>query len=116
MGPANRTPAIRNWTPMETRAMEIENMKNQRVIVCAANRNKAGLIVAGARHWDSVMRGVVLKDGARPSEWFEAEQGFIDQAGVFLTREEAWKVAESAGQIKYAPDHSKGILYSEDLY
>lgn len=91
--------------------------KNQRVIVCAANRSvKTGQIVAGARHWDSVMRGQILVNGERPKEWFDAEQGFIDQAGVFLTRREAWLVAEQAGQIKFWNGHNKGILFSEDLY
>lgn len=91
-------------------------MKNQRIIVCAANRNKEGKIVTGARHWDSVMRGQILVDGKRPANWFDAEQGFIDQAGAFLTRREAWIVAEKAGQIKYWNGHNEGILFSEDLY
>ena len=93
-------------------------MKNkQRVVVCAANRStKTGKIVCGARHWDSAMRGQVLVDGKRPDEWLSAEQGFIDQFGVFMTREEAWVVAEAAGQIKFGRDYSKGTLYSEDLY
>jgi len=43
-------------------------------------------------------------------------QGFIDQWCVFMDRQEAWKVAEAAGQIKYGRDYSKGTLYSEDLY
>lgn len=30
--------------------------------------------------------------------------------------QEAWKVAEADGQIKYGMDYSKGTLYSEDLY
>lgn len=49
-------------------------------------------------------------------EWADAEQGFIDQYGQWMTREEAWLIAEAAGQIKYAAEHSKGTLYSEDLY
>lgn len=87
-----------------------------RVVVCAAIRSKTGKLVCGARHWDAAMRGQVLVDGKRPSEWLSAEQGFIDQFCVFMDRQEAWKVAEAAGQIKYGPEHSKGTLYSEDLY
>ena len=50
-----------------------------------------------------------------PANW---EQGFIDQYGVFMTREEALKVATEAGQInvrrwKTSPAH---LLFSEDLY
>lgn len=93
-----------------------------RVVVCAANRSAiTGKIICGARHWDSAMRGQVqflIEDGRRkmPDEWVAAEQGFIDQYGQFLTREEAYLIAEKAGQIKYGPQHSMGTLYSEDLY
>ena len=45
------------------------------------------------------------------------EQGFIDQCGNFLTREEAWKVAEAADQIiRTGPGFSGPMLYSENLY
>jgi hypothetical protein len=97
----------------------------QRVVVCAANRTKDGKrMVCGARHWDSAMRGQVCNTnwfsiklfGRLPKRWRGAEQGFIDQFGVFMTREEAWVVAEAAGQIKFGRDYSKGTLYSEDLY
>lgn len=94
-----------------------------RVVVCAANRSTVtGKIIAGARHWDSVMRQQVewLKgepgDRKMPDEWIGAEQGFIDQYGQWMTREEAWKVAEVAKQIKYPSGWDKGTLYSEDLY
>jgi hypothetical protein len=96
----------------------------QRVVVCAANRTKSGKMICGARHWDNVMRGQVCNTnwlsiklfGRLPKCWRGAEQGFIDQFGVFMDRQEAWKVAEAAGQIKYGREHSKGTLYSEDLY
>jgi hypothetical protein len=99
-----------------------------RVVVCAAIRNKAGRIIAGARHYDSVMRPwfvrqpnwfervVLRKLVIRAKAWYSCEQGFIDQFGVFMDRQEAYKVAEAAGQVKYGPEHSKGTLYSEDLY
>lgn len=93
-------------------------MKNQRVIVCAANRSKkTGRIVCGARHWDGPMRDMALNGATKmPKEWGGAEQGFIDQAGTWLTREEAWVVAKKAGQIKYASGNTDGTLFSEDLY
>lgn len=87
-----------------------------RVVVCAANRSLTGKIVCGARHWDSAMRSMTVVDKNLPPEWRGAEQGFIDQYGQFLTREEAYIIAEKAGQIKYGPAHSEGTLYSEDLY
>ena len=87
-----------------------------RVVVCAAIRRKDGKVVCGARHFDAAMRGQILVGGKRPKKWLSAEQGFIDQFCVFMTREEAWKVASVAGQIKYGREYSIGTLYSEDLY
>ena len=54
----------------------------QRVVCAAIRSNQTGQVVCGARHWDVVMRGQVLKDGKRPPEWLSAEQGFIDQFGI----------------------------------
>ena len=88
-----------------------------RVVVCAAIKNKFGKIVCGARHWDNIMRGQILIAGKRPLEWIAGvEQGFIDQYGVFMSREEAYILAKEMGQIKYGREYSKGTLYSEDLY
>jgi hypothetical protein len=57
------------------------------------------------------------------------ECGFVDQHNEFMTREEAWKVADIAGQIRrphgfernYASHRQSGIndsgmLFSENLY
>lgn len=47
------------------------------------------------------------------------EQGFIDQHGAFMSRREAWEVAEAAGQIirRVGGDEADGgTLYSENLY
>lgn len=44
-----------------------------------------------------------------------AEQGFIDQYGLFLTREEAFEVSERQGQLLNTPT-IPGTLFSEDLY
>jgi len=97
-----------------------------RVIVCAAMR-KGEIIVAGARHFDSVMRSQikVMMLAIGSASW---EQGFIDQYGNFLTRQEAWKVADKAGQIRRPTGFEKdfnprkanvgdeGLLFSENLY
>jgi hypothetical protein len=47
--------------------------------------------------------------------WKNCDQGFIDQRGKFWTREEAWVIAETNGQIKYRVS-IEGTLYSENLY
>lgn len=87
-----------------------------RVVVCAAIRSKDGKVVCGARHYDVAMRDQFLRGGKRTKKWIGAEQGFIDQFCVFMNRQEAYEVAFAAGQVKYGPEHSKGTLYSEDLY
>lgn len=94
-------------------------------IVCAANRNASGDIVVGPRHFDETMIKNILRytyfvDEIDVDNKFK-EQGFINQHGEFLTREEAWIVAEDAGQIirrvggDMSPD-GVGKLFSENLY
>jgi hypothetical protein len=39
------------------------------------------------------------------------DQGFVDQWGVSMSRQEAWVVAKTAGQIKEV--FTEGVLYSE---
>lgn len=86
-----------------------------RRVVCAANRSPDGLIVCGARHWDKLMRAQAVAAGYSPpfSKW---EQGFIDQFGDFMTREEAWKVAHDQGQFRRRCGGDESELYSENLY
>jgi len=101
----------------------------QRQVVCAAVRNKdTGVQVCGARHGHCL--NAVMRYGldACPSGqiWI---CGFVDQENVFMTREEAWKVADAAGQIRrptgYERDYEsqrpanvgdEGMLFSENLY
>ena len=86
-----------------------------RVVVCAALRIKliAGeeRTVCGARHYDRSMYGQLAG-----LTWTETDQGFIDQFGVFMTREGAYEVAKAAGQIKYRCGGDEGVLFSENLY
>ena len=83
-----------------------------RRIVCAANRHRdSGRIICGARHWDNIMRSQV-KEGEKFTGW---DQGFIDQFGDFLDRQEAWIVAAEQDQIRRLVS-ATGTLYSENLY
>ncbi len=95
------------------------------IVVCAAMK-KGEIIVAGARHYDMVMRSQIEAMNVGSHGW---EQGFIDQKGKFLTREEAWKIADAAGQIRrptgWEKDYNNprnpnigdtGVLFSENLY
>lgn len=88
-------------------------LRNRRV-VCAANRID-GVIVCGARHFDTVMHGVLEAMNMPRDKRGYMEQGFIDQFGLFLTREEAYVLASEKGQIKGEPN-IVGVLFSEDLY
>lgn len=99
------------------------------VIVSAAIRNKGtGVVICGARHGNCLNDIVSLGIDERPAggAW---ECGFIDQDQKFLTREEAWKVADAAGQIRRPTGYEQnydnqrkpgigdeGLLFSENLY
>lgn len=92
-------------------------------IVAAACQDSSGKhVVVSARHWDSLM--VSITDTMKQKygtgvDWSMAIEGFIDDQGTFLTRTEAWKVAEAAGQIIRrcgGDDVDGGTLYSENLY
>ncbi len=82
-------------------------------VVCAAVRLKLGIVVCGPRHFDATMRKMIeqLRLTVRDSE-----QGFVDQFGNFLTREEAWDIAKARDQILPNRGGILGTLYSEDLY
>lgn len=93
---------VTTWQPGEQR------------VVCAALKDAAGRIVTGARHFDVVMIEQI-KRGPATDAWRSAEQGFIDQFGTFLTREEAMVIATKWGQI-IRDDEGRQSLYSENLY
>jgi hypothetical protein len=87
-----------------------------RFIVCAANRNtKTGQIVCGARHYDAIMRSIIFSLPDK-DDWRGAEQGFIDQFGLFMTREEALELALENGQKRYDCGGDHRQLFSENLY
>ena len=87
--------------------------KPQAVVVCAACR-MGKHIVLGARHFDAPMRQQMSNTSCN---WKLAEQGFINQFGEFLTREEAVKVVHESGQQTRTEKAKIGdALFSEDLY
>lgn len=82
-------------------------------IVCAANRLE-DVVLLGVRHWDTHMRQMALRLGYTCNEnW---EQGFVDNQGAFLTREEAMDVAIEQNQIYRDIGYWSDELYSEHLY
>jgi len=87
--------------------------KPQEIIVCAANY-KDGTIFCGARHCDRVMR---YQAAAANTTLTASKQGFINQFGEFLTREEALKIVLENGQpFNSERNGSKTELFSEGLY
>lgn len=105
-------------------------MGAQRRVVCAACQwtlheyYSEPIIILGARHFDKLMHEAVASFNSDTPTWRtlvggKEVQGFIDQWGVFMDRQEAWKVAEAAGQILYRCGGDRahgGALYSENLY
>jgi hypothetical protein len=88
-----------------------------RYVVCAALRLRSNpaRIICGPRHFDLTMHQQIRASVDR-AEWKTAEQGFIDQKGVFLTREEARVIAEAAGQIRQEVTDNRTRLDSSNLY
>lgn len=97
-------------------------MADQRRVVCAAIRAADGSVLLGIRHYSQDMHDQMRKrcDGQLFHHRHDPDQGFVDQHCVYMTREEAYQVAEAAGQIKYPESCGEGLdgykLYSEGLY
>lgn len=84
-------------------------------IVCAANKLPDGTVILSVRHFDKWMAAIY--DRIDPQEKLvpgEEIQGFVDNKGNFLTREQAYEVALKSGQCFKHP--YKTELFSEDLY
>lgn len=91
---------------------------SQRRVVCAAIRAADGTLLLGIRHYSTDMHNQLSVRADR--EKFKCrhgdDQGFVDQFGVYLTRKEAWIVAEAAGQIVRRCGGDGEELFSENLY
>ncbi len=94
-----------------------------RRIVCAACRNKDNHVIIGIRHFDTIMHTTIdSRTHEYPQEsWSNCEQGFVDQFGDFISREDAWDIAVKANQIYRLVGDQKSLnekykLYSENLY
>ncbi len=85
-------------------------------IVCAAIRNKRGLIICGARHFDVCMKNQIEKSTGWWGDPSQIEEGFIDNKGTFLNRNEAYLIAFKNNQILRRVGGDKNTLYSENLY
>lgn len=72
-----------------------------------------GNIYTGRRHHE-IIREMVEMYGIPPP--ITGTQGFIDEKGNFLSREESRKMAIACGQVKEEYCISNRLLFSEDLY
>lgn len=93
-----------------------------RRVVCAAIRAADGALLLGIRHYSMDMHEQIdaRRDGAKFKHRHEADQGFVDQRGRWMSRAEAFIVAQSNGQIIRPEGCGEGLegkkLYSEGLY
>lgn len=94
----------------------------RRHVVCAAVRAADGSLLLGIRHYSHDMHAQIdaRRDGGKFMHRNDEDQGFVDQYGVFMSREEAFKVAFDNGQLRYPDRCGAGLngmkLYSEGLY
>lgn len=94
----------------------------QRRVVCAAIRAFDGTLLLGIRHYSHDMHMQIANriDASKFMQRLDHDQGFVDQHGTWMSREEAYQVALSAGQIIRPEACGNGLdgpkLYSEGLY
>lgn len=94
----------------------------QRRVVAAAIRAADGSVLIGIRHYSRDMHAQIQhrKDGQKFVRRHDPDQGFVDQFGVYMTREEAYRVALAAGQIIRPDLCGRALdgpkLYSEGIY
>lgn len=89
--------------------------ESQRRVVCAAIR-KGETVICSPRHFDKLMQKMIEAFTDEGWDCTDPEQGFVDQFGVFMTREEALVVAKAAKQIIRRCGGDEHRLYSENLY
>lgn len=103
-------------------ATNLPEQPKHRRVVCAAIRATDGDVLLGIRHYSEDMHRQIdaRRDGEKFAHRHDEDQGFVDQHGVFMSREEAWEVADLKGQIRDYDACGNGLngpkLYSEGLY
>lgn len=101
---------MKGYTPDENDITTVNGCKRQ--VVCAANKYDE-TIVLGVRHFCPLMRQSITALGLSPSQ--AHEQGFVDQWGNFMSREEALVVLQKNGRFIRDDKYDRRI-YSENLY
>lgn len=113
----------RNEYGVVTIETQVVAPREQRRVVCAAIRAADGDVLLGIRHYSPDMHRQIDQrfDGAKFKHRHDADQGFVDQHSVFMSRAEAFHVARQAGQFIDIEACREGLdegwkLYSEGLY
>ncbi len=90
-------------------------MEQQERIICAAIKHKEHDIFCGYRHEICINKAAkYYHNTGNAKSW---KQGFITtDNGRFVNREEAWLIADAAGQIINRDQGIVGTLFSENLY
>lgn len=96
----------------ETYAKSLPQFNDIRRVSMAANIVDGHLII-GNRHFCPLMTMQIDLLGLDyTNHHIGTDQGFVDQWGIFMSREEAFVVAKAWGQIREV--HVEGTLFSED--
>lgn len=97
---------------LEAHARKLEQFHEIRRVSMAANIVDGRLII-GNRHFCPLMR---MQIDALQLDYHKHDisydQGFVDQWGIYMSREEAFLVAKERGQIREV--YLEGTLFSED--
>ncbi len=103
----------------------MEKQRERRWVVCAAheityieNNVEHTFCIPSPRHSDPTHHSLYQRlDPMYQQTKGTPRQGFLDNWGIFMDREEAYGVAEKAGQIRF-PEYGYGHkkLFSEMLY
>jgi len=74
-----------------------------------------GIVLCGHRHPGIIHQHVTLL-GKSAFQMGDNEQGFLTSTNRFVSREEAFDIAESANQLNDRTRGTSRTLFSEDLY
>lgn len=96
---------------LEEHAKALPNFHDIRRVSMAANIVDGHLIV-GNRHFCPLMHMQIDKLGLNARKHnIGTDQGFVDQWGIYMSRQEAWNVAKARDQIREV--FQEGVLFSE---
>ena len=103
-----------------------DDAKTRRIVCAAIRYRDSGTVVCGVHHGACISTALRFR---LPGDSTTFDCGFVDTRQKFLTRREAWRVADAAGQILrptgWEQDYSQarpagvgddGLLFSENLY